>query len=440
MTNLKDAFRKQLMGEANVPGVSQTDAVKKIAKKQNSEAMKDVDKAMKDYEKPLKSGEDTTVKFPMTDKEKKEVHDTQELRGGMEDLEYMNEPNESFKDRAKKAIEGDSTMGNGQGENEEYGNTEPAWGASDANIGKNIVKNAEKRKKQKDAATPDLISFGNDIEISDKKTPKKKIAVESESKINEGFSEKGIITVKKWVSELGAREAAIKIIDSIIGKATGLSSSDFPDTMTLADGLDKLESQLSAEKYDAAAKTAKATVKKMFKENGGIYESSNNNTNNNNTMKPVRRTFKKSFQEIGNPLNLIPESFKVDNYEFELSDGNETYRMRWEGDINEGQAIILRAQNKTQINEDMAKIKHLMGYSSKDALGMLRGNDRINENTEFINVWNKTVQMLDESQETKGEVISENVKPINGKTVNLTETAKWFEKIAGVKIDENEEK
>jgi hypothetical protein len=73
-----------------------------------------------------------------------------------------------------------------------------------------------------------------------------------------------------------------------------------------------------------------------------------------------------------------------------MTDGNETYRIRWEGSLNEGQAIVLRGENKTLVNEDMAKIKRLFNYKSSDTLGLVKGQARIDENKEFTNVWSKT--------------------------------------------------
>ena len=43
-----------------------------------------------------------------------------------------------------------------------------------------------------------------------------------------------------------------------------------------------------------------------------------------------RLTFKKPFNGVNNALNLIPESYRVDNKVFEMTDGEESYRVRWE--------------------------------------------------------------------------------------------------------------
>jgi hypothetical protein len=116
-----------------------------------------------------------------------------------------------------------------------------------------------------------------------------------------------------------------------------------------------------------------------------------------------RATFKKPFNGMDNALKLIPESYKVDGNEFELTDGVETYRVRW--DINE--ATVLRAENKNLISEDMQKIKHLMGFKSQDTLGNLKGEQRIVENKSFGDVWDKTKKLLNEADENDSSLVEQ---------------------------------
>jgi hypothetical protein len=120
-----------------------------------------------------------------------------------------------------------------------------------------------------------------------------------------------------------------------------------------------------------------------------------NKTKTKNTMKRLR--FKKPFDGLGNALGLIPENYKVDNKEFEMTDGNESYTIRWEGDLNEGSAVVLKAADQNMINEDMEKMKHLMGFKSEETLGRVKGEARINENEAFKDVWNKTRNVLNEN-------------------------------------------
>ena len=122
-----------------------------------------------------------------------------------------------------------------------------------------------------------------------------------------------------------------------------------------------------------------------------------------------RLNFKKEFKGVGNALKMIPESYKVDNKVFEMTDGNESYKIRWEGTLTEGKAVVLVASDKTMVNEDMQKMKHLMGYKSQDTLGLVRGKSRINENAVFSDMYKKTKALLegediDDSSAAEGDM------------------------------------
>ncbi len=119
-----------------------------------------------------------------------------------------------------------------------------------------------------------------------------------------------------------------------------------------------------------------------------------------------RLVFKKEFNGVENALKLIPESYRVDNKTFQMTDGNENYEIRWEGDINEGRAIVIKASDKQLMNEDMQKMKHLMGYNSKETLGNLKGVERISENKSFNDIWGKTKTLINEMA---GEVLQEDI-------------------------------
>ncbi len=297
-------------------GLTSTEKVQGVEDKTNKDAMKDVKKTMADYEKASKS-KDTNAIEPVMDKDSKTqaefVEDNQQL-GGMQALQYDNPPNEAFVERQKMAIEGDSKMGNKTYTGEENGNTEPVWGASKADLGKNIVDRTKRAKERTDAATPNITSFGDDIELGGDKAIKRKVAVESK-------------------------------------------------------------------------------------------ENKENNITETKTNKMKRLRFKTPFNGKENAIKLIPEAYKVDRKEFEMTDNNETYKIRWEGSLTEGKAEVLQEANQHFINEDMAKIKHLMGYNSKSTLGTLKGSDRISENVKFDDIWSKAKGLVAEA--TKG-----NKKPV----------------------------
>lgn len=98
-------------------------------------------------------------------------------------------------------------------------------------------------------------------------------------------------------------------------------------------------------------------------------------------MKRVK--FKKEFNSINEALNKVPETLKEDNKVFEMTDGNKTLKVRWEGTVTEGEAIALSVEDNKLINEDMTHMKHLMGYNSEDTIGTHKGSGRLMEEKKF---------------------------------------------------------
>jgi hypothetical protein len=112
----------------------------------------------------------------------------------------------------------------------------------------------------------------------------------------------------------------------------------------------------------------------------------NKEKNNNNTMKKV--TFKKEFKSLESALTMVPNVLKENKNVFELSDGNKSYKVRWEGSLTEGKAVALVEKDTKLISEDIKHMKHLMGYSSENTLGTVKGTDRVNENSTFVDLMN----------------------------------------------------
>jgi hypothetical protein len=94
-----------------------------------------------------------------------------------------------------------------------------------------------------------------------------------------------------------------------------------------------------------------------------------------------RLNFKQSFKDEKHMMSLIKESYKVDDHTFLMTDGNETYKVRWEGDSENGEGVVLQYKNTQRVNEDTEKMKKLFGYKSSDVVG--KTNDYINETVQF---------------------------------------------------------
>lgn len=151
-SQLVDMIEK--MVNESVPGLKAVEDAQKINDKETKEHMGNVDKKIKDT---LSIEGNDNPEFPKQVGKggpdvldpKKTVNNTDEQDEEMSmdrgeaalDLDYDTEPSEEFKDRVKKALEGDSTMGNADG-----GNTVKT------DTGKNLQKTAEKRKKYKEEA------------------------------------------------------------------------------------------------------------------------------------------------------------------------------------------------------------------------------------------------------------------------------------------------
>jgi hypothetical protein len=340
---MQDLIKKRLLSlhEEKVPGVSVTKKVQDEEEKVNKNAQKEIKKELDAYDQASggKAKDDITPpKRDLTDDEE-DTRQYVEKRGGMNDLEYDGEVGDQFKDRQEMAIAGDSKMGNKTYTGEENGNTEPVWGASDAEFGQKLIDQTKKSKELKDKATKPMVQFGDDIEMTDGKTrgQSRKVAVESKN-------------------------------------------------------------------------DNKETIKES------------------NKMKRLK--FKKPFNGMEKAIELIPEHYKTDDKVFEMTDGNETYKVRWEGSLTEGKAVVLQGSNKMFVNEEMEKIKHLFNYKSSDTLGIVKGDARIDENKKFGDIWDKTKNLLTESDEdvTENEEVTEG-EDING-GVNAPEKEAKDEKLS----------
>jgi hypothetical protein len=139
---------KQIVKES-IPGLEALNKAKKGTETETNSHMANVEKEMKkqasfdgndnpEFPKQVNKGE--KVARVNSEKEDEEVADNR--GGGMEDLDYTNEPSENFKKRLKMALEGDALMGNSN----EYAN------AVKTDTGKNLAKKVLRKDKKEDEA------------------------------------------------------------------------------------------------------------------------------------------------------------------------------------------------------------------------------------------------------------------------------------------------
>ena len=109
-------------------------------------------------------------------------------------------------------------------------------------------------------------------------------------------------------------------------------------------------------------------------------------TNESKNDKMKRLNFKNEFKTENDVLELIPEHYKNDGHVFLMTDGNQTYKVRWDEELNEG--TVLSYKNKSMINEDTDKMKKLFNYKYSDSMG--KTNDYSEETDTFKNLFEST--------------------------------------------------
>ena len=177
----------KMVNEA-VPGLEVTKRAQKGSGDESKSHMADVEKKLKDVssfdgndnpEFPKAIGKGETVAQRSDEKENETIEDYR--GGGLEDLNYDYEPSERFKERLKKALEGDSTMGNSQ----------DAANVIKTDTGKKIKVKAE-RKAKKISKEPQ-ISWGH----AWKEPEKVNVVNESEKPTMSSILEEEIKRMKK---------------------------------------------------------------------------------------------------------------------------------------------------------------------------------------------------------------------------------------------------
>jgi len=109
-------------------------------------------------------------------------------------------------------------------------------------------------------------------------------------------------------------------------------------------------------------------------------------TNESKDNKMKRLNFKNEFKTENDVLELIPEHYKSDGHVFLMTDGNQTYKVRWDDTLKEG--TVLSYKNKSMINEDTNKMKKLFNYKYSDS--MSKTNNYSEETNTFKNLFEST--------------------------------------------------
>ena len=112
-----------------------------------------------------------------------------------------------------------------------------------------------------------------------------------------------------------------------------------------------------------------------------------------------RLTFSKPFGGWDNARKLIPESYKIEDKIFEMTDGNEQYRIRWENQRPE----LLLATSKTQITEDIQRINSLINYDGRKTFAAPNSKVSIDENKVLADMLNISRKLMTEAEDIEGQ-------------------------------------
>lgn len=117
---------------------------------------------------------------------------------------------------------------------------------------------------------------------------------------------------------------------------------------------------------------------------------------NSDTMFESKKISKIQFKHTqflseGHMLSKVPDEFKVEGKTFIMKDtADNEYLVEW----TDKKPNVTKRINKTQVNEEMNRIKALYGYKSKDYFTTTNSNSRINENKEFSDMLNKARKLM----------------------------------------------
>ena len=92
----------------------------------------------------------------------------------------------------------------------------------------------------------------------------------------------------------------------------------------------------------------------------------------------------KSKEQVLNLVNKLPQRVRIDETVFAVTDGENEYRLIWEGQ-EDGEAIITHQKNINIVNESINKMKHLWEFkSSNQNKKIIKENDDV-----FFKMMNK---------------------------------------------------
>jgi translation elongation factor EF-1beta len=96
----------------------------------------------------------------------------------------------------------------------------------------------------------------------------------------------------------------------------------------------------------------------------------------------------KSKEQVLKLVDKLPNRVKIDESEFAITDGENYYKLIWEGSTEDGEAVIMREKNTKLVNESIDKMKDLWSFKSSDKMTTKKNIKEGNEDV-FFKMMNK---------------------------------------------------
>lgn len=75
-----------------------------------------------------------------------------------------------------------------------------------------------------------------------------------------------------------------------------------------------------------------------------------------------------SEEQVIKLANKVPSRVKIDETTFAITDGENSYKLIWEGDSKTGEPVITNFKNTELVKEDIQKMKYLWGFKTSDSI------------------------------------------------------------------------
>ena len=127
-----------------------------------------------------------------------------------------------------------------------------------------------------------------------------------------------------------------------------------------------------------------------------------------------RLKFNKQFKDSKDMLSRIPSKYKSDDIVFEMFDGENKYKVRWEGNSKTGVGVILEHRNEVKEQEEFNRMMFLSEYDTMERNTKV---SEMNEHDIFKSMINDA-RVLTERDEVKKKLNEVSITPIGDKSQN----------------------